>query len=118
MKKHLLLGLLACSDFTMAQDLKATINTTTADGYLHVIPAVENTGSTPIQQWQYQLSITKQSPSGTSSSQQSGNFDLDSGAQQQLSQSRFNVSDNDKYQFRLSIWHNGQLITETEKRLP
>lgn len=118
MKKHLLLGLLACSDFTMAQDLKASINTTTVDGYLHVMPSVENTGSTPIQQWQYQLSIAKQSPSGTSTSQQSGHFNLDIGAQQQLSQSRFNVRDSDKYQLRLSIWHNGQLITEAEKHLP
>jgi hypothetical protein len=118
MKTHLFLGLLACSEVIMAGDLKATINTTTHDDYLNVIPSVENTGEAPLQQGKYRLAIHKQSSAGTSTSQQSGTFDLEAGTQQHLSQSRFNISDGDLYQLNLSIWHNDQLILETEKTLP
>ncbi len=118
MKKQLIIGLLACSNPAMANDVKASIEITTADGYIHVAPLVENTGATPIQQWEYRLSVSKKSQGGSSTSQQSGQFTLSPGTKQQLSQARFNQGKDEQYHFDLSLWHQGELMLKTQQSHP
>ncbi len=118
MKKQLLIGFLACSNPAMANDIKASIEITTADGYIHVAPLVENMGSDPIQQWEYHLSVSKQSLTGSSASKQSGQLTLAAGDKQQLSQTRFNQSKDEQYRFALTLWHHGTLILETRQSFP